>query len=131
MFLVDRALNLLEADIYWDGGERPGWSMACLGTSGYVRGASEAKRATCMRRVVAIDLLQALPFAGYELDWEEVKVAADMRRTWVLAQHRVKTETGLLYASSAPYAGLRKYIYRVSMVFIYGIWCYNNNLFLV
>ena len=114
--LVVKALNLVEEDIYWAGGDRPGWSMDFSGMGAYKLGGSEVKRAVDMKRMVAVNLLQVMPFAGYELDWEEVKFAADVRRTWVLARHRVKTETGLLYASSDPHAGLRKWIYRVSYV---------------
>ena len=112
--LVTKALNLVEEDIYWAGGDRPGWSTDFSGTGAYEWGVSEVRRAIDMKRMVAVNLLQVMPFAGYELDWEEVKIAADMRRTWVLARHRVKTETGLLYASSDPHVGLRKWGYRVS-----------------
>ena len=112
--LVVKALNLVEERIYWAGEERPGWSMNYPGTGSYVVGESEAKRVDCLKRMATVDLLLSLPFTGYELDWDEVKMAADARRAWVLARHRVKTETGLLYASSDPYAGLKKFIYRVS-----------------
>ena len=77
--MVIKALNLVEERIYWAGEDRPGWSMSFPGTGSYVMGESEARRADCLRRVVTVDLLLALPFAGYELDWDEVKTAADVR----------------------------------------------------
>ena len=116
--LVVKALNWVEEKIYWRAGEeKPGWSMSYPGTGSYVVGESEARRDDCFKRMATVDLLLSLPFTGYELDWDEVKMAADARRAWVLARHRVKTETGLLYASSDPYAGLKKFIYRVSCKF--------------
>ena len=85
--LVVKALNLVEEDIYWSGEDRPGWSMDSFRTGTYECGESEDKRAIDMKRVVAGNLFQVMPFAGHELDWEEVKLAADVRRTWVLTRH--------------------------------------------
>ena len=112
--LVVKALNWVEREIYWAGEEKPGWSMSYPGTGSYVVGESEARRVASFERMANVDLLLELPFMGYELGWDGVMMAADARRAWVLARHRVKTETGLLYASSDPYAGLKKFIYRVS-----------------
>ena len=117
--LVIKALNWVEEKIRWKEpwDEDPGWSMGYPGTGFYVEGESEANRVASFKRMANVDLLLELPFVGYELGWNEVKMAADTRRAWVLARYRVKTETGLLYASSDPYAGLKKFIYRVSCKF--------------